>query len=67
MNIFKTIIRRFSQHFGRIVVVWIIVPVVALMLLNLLMLLAAYIECYVFGEVRYSVWGCQADSLLQLS
>jgi|RhiMetdeSRZDD1v2_1073273.scaffolds.fasta_scaffold856160_1 hypothetical protein len=53
-SVFQLIIRRFVRQFGRTLLFWVIVPTAVVIIFNLLMLLAAYVECRTFGSVT---WG----------
>ena len=53
-SVFQLIIRRFLRQFGRTLLFWVIVPIAVIIVFNLLMLLAAYVECRTFGSVT---WG----------
>jgi hypothetical protein len=59
---FQLIIRRFVRQLGRTLLFWIVVPIAVLVVFNLLMLLAAYVECRTFGSVT---WGYRTPFNIQ--
>ena len=53
-TVFGLIIGRIRSKLRRSLLTWVIVPVVAFVVLNLILLLIVYVECWVFGEATYS-------------
>ena len=54
-SVFQLIIRRFLRQFGRTLLFWVIVPIAVIIVFNLLMLSAAYVECRTFGSVTWAI------------
>ncbi len=51
MTVFKLILRRFLQQFGRTFTYWIVLPIVVVLAINVFLAIAAYIECRALGKV----------------
>ena len=64
MTVVKLILKRFIQQFSRTFLFLVIIPIVVVLALNLLMLLAAYVECWAFGKVTYATRGLGSRAIV---
>jgi hypothetical protein len=53
-SVFTLILQRFIRRLGPRLFFWVVVPILVIVIFNLLMLLAAYVECRAFGVAHVS-------------
>ncbi len=67
MKIITLILKRLIRKLGLSVFTLVVVPIIIVVVLNLVLLLAVYVECWVFGTVSYRSRFTGASAMVCLS